>query len=218
MPAAVMTYDTLIAQMTFDLEKHDVDYTVEQFPYWIMLAEKEITSEMKPMGFEQFIVSNPAEVAGTFVIQKPVRWRSDISMAHLTGATYTQRTTLKKRNREYIQTIYPSVAVADRGTPRFYADYGPDHWMILPVSVAAFKVAVAYYEELEPLSDVVQTNWLTRFAPQVLLKNALKQAALALQNDERVQVWQGEYQAAKAAIMGEDFGKAMDQSYSTEAR
>lgn len=220
MPAAVNTFDTIIAQMQFDLERGmgaDTD-ALAQMPYWITLAEKTIASEVKPQGFERFIVSNPAETAGTYVLQKPVRWRSDISMAHLTGASYTERTTLKKRNREYIQTIYPSVATPARGTPRFYADYGPHHWMILPAPVSAFKLASAYYEEIEPLSDVVQTNWLTEFAPQLLLKRALLEAALALKNDERIQVWGGEYNQAKTAIMGEDFGKAMDQSYSTEAR
>jgi len=55
-------------------------------------------------------------------------------------------------------------------------------------------------------------NWLTEYAPDVLLYASLLEATPFLKNDERVQMWQGMYDRAAQALNGEDLGKIMDRA------
>ena len=55
-------------------------------------------------------------------------------------------------------------------------------------------------------------NWLTEYAPDVLLYASLLEALPFLKNDERVQMWQGMYDRAAQALNGEDLGKIMDRA------
>lgn len=217
--AAALTFSTLTAQLKLDLERGqagDAD-AIAQIPHWIMLAEKNIAAEAKPEGFERWIVSDAAIAANTTVVQKPVRWRKTISLAHLTQPGYTVKTYLKERVKEYLEVIYPNSATT-AALPRFWASFGPNHFLILPAPSAVFKLALGYYEELQPLDDANQTNWLTQFAPQVLLYRCLMEAMVALKNDERLPTWQAMYGAGVKALMGEDFSKSQDRTYSTESR
>ena len=62
------------------------------------------------------------------------------------------------------------------------------------------------------LGDDLQSNWLTEYAPDVLLYAALLEATPFLKNDERVPMWTGMYDRAAQALNGEDLSKIMDRS------
>jgi hypothetical protein len=62
------------------------------------------------------------------------------------------------------------------------------------------------------LDDVVQTNWLSEYAPQLLLYGTLLEATPFLKNDERIPVWQSMYDRAAAMLNGEDLAKILDRS------
>ena len=75
-----------------------------------------------------------------------------------------------------------------------------------------------YYELPPLLDDAVQTNWLTEYAPQLLLYGTLLEATPFLKNDERIPVWQNMYDRAAAMLNGEDLTKILDRaSVRTEA-
>jgi len=218
--AAVMTYTSLIDDMKRYLERGEPGDTavIEQLPRLVALAEKNIAAELKPDGFEQWIVSSAPLNAGTFTVQKPVRWRKTISMAYLLAPDYDRRYPILSRRKEYIETVYPSVASADRGYPVFYSDYGPFHWLVMPAFIVALKLATGYYEEIQPLDDANQTNWLTQYAPQVLLYRALLESQPFLKNDPRIETWKKMYSDAAAAMMREDFSKPADRAETVESR
>ena len=62
------------------------------------------------------------------------------------------------------------------------------------------------------LDESVQTNWITEYAPQLLLYGTLVEATPFLKNDERIPVWQSMYDRAAAMLNGEDLAKILDRS------
>ena len=49
-----------------------------------------------------------------------------------------------------------------------------------------------------------QTNWFTNYAPQALLYGSLLQAMPFLKNDERMPMWQQNYDLIMQTLMAED--------------
>ena len=114
------------------------------------------------------------------------------------------------RGYEYLRSYWPDST--QTGTPQFYGDYDYSHWLIVPSPDAEYPFEVLYYELPPLLSDEVQTNWITEYAPELLLYASLLEATPFLKNDERIQVWQTMYDRAAAMLNGEDLKKILDRS------
>ena len=200
-----MTYDSLLQDMRrylergFTAESDEIVY--EQLPRLITLAERRIARELKVQGFIR-AVTTPLQV-GVAVYLKPDRWRDTVSMT-LDG------TPIASRSYEYLRNYWPDEA--STGAPEFYADYDYQHWLITPTPATAQTLEVLYYEQPRFLGDDFQTNWLTEYAPDLLLYAALLEAAPFLKKDERIQTWQGMYDRSAQALNGEDLKRIMDRS------
>ena len=200
-----MTYTSLLQDVRRYLERGftaESDAIVyEQLPRLITLGERRIARELKIQGFIR-AVTTPLQV-GVAVYLKPDRWRDTVSMT-LNG------TPIFGRAYEYIRSYWPNEA--QTGTPQFYADYDYQHWVLAPTPNAASTLEVLYYEQPRFLGEEFQTNWLTEYAPDLLLYATLLEAAPFLKNDERVAVWQAMYDRAAQALSGEDLKRILDRS------
>ena len=207
------------AQMTFTSLQEDVRRYLErggatdpivydQIPRLITLAERRIARELKIQGFQTVV--NTTLQAGLAVYPKPDRWRDTISMNVGTGANYNTHSPIFTRSYEYVRSYWPNET--ETGTPIFYADYNYSNWIFAPTPDANYPLEVLYYELPPLLDDTNQTNWLTEFAPNILLYGVLVEATPFVKDDERVQLWQSYYDRALAAINGEDIQKIMDRS------
>jgi hypothetical protein len=68
------------------------------------------------------------------------------------------------------------------------------------------------------LDDSNQTNWLTEYAPQVLLYATLAEATRFLKADERIPVWEEAYKNALAGLNAEDVARISDRdAFRTQA-
>jgi hypothetical protein len=114
------------------------------------------------------------------------------------------------RSYEYCRSYWPNEA--ETGAPQFYADYDFQHWLITPTPVAASTLEILYYEQPALLGDDLQTNWLTEYAPDLLLYATLLEASPFLKNDERTGMWQAMYDRSAKALSGEDLGRITDRS------
>lgn len=201
--AAVMTYDSLVADVASYLERTDTA-TLQKIPTFVMLAEQIIASQVKFLG--NMTVQTSTMVAGNPVIDKPARWRKTVSMNITVNG---KRQPVLLRRYEYLREYWPDPIQTD--TPKFYTDYDYTHWLVAPTPDTAYDFEVLYYERVQPLDSSNQTNWFTQYAPQALLYGSLLQAMPFLKNDSRIQVWQAMYQQAMDILTAEDKLRVADR-------
>ncbi len=210
--AETMTYDSLKQDVRRYLERGTsmaADPVVfEQLPRLITMAERRIATELKIQGFINVVTTTL--VAGQSVYEKPDRWRDTVSITIGTGTGFNNRKPVKARSYEYLRVYWPDSA--STAEPLFYADYDFNHWLVAPTPDAAYPMEILYYELPQLLDETIQTNWITEYAPQLLLYATLLEATPFLKNDERIQTWQTMYDRAAAMINGEDLAKILDRS------
>jgi hypothetical protein len=201
--AAVMTYDSLVADVSSYLERTDTA-TVDKIPTFIMLAEQVIASQIKFLG--NLTVNTSNMVQGADVIAKPARWHKTVSMNVTVNGV---RSPVFLRKYEYLREYWPDATQED--VPAFYADYDYTHWLIAPTPADAYDFEVLYYERVQPLDSSNQTNWFTTYAPQAMLYGSLLQAMPFLKNDERMGMWKAEYDLIIATLKTEDLQRMGDR-------
>jgi hypothetical protein len=201
--ASVMTYDSLVENIQSYLERTDTA-TLDRIPQFIMLAEQIIASEIKFLG--NLVVVGSNMVLGEATIAKPARWRKTVSM-NVTVAGDRQPVLL--RTYEYLREYWPNPSSTD--VPLFYCDYDYEHWLIAPTPAAAYSYEVLYYERNQPLDSTNQSNWFTEYAPQALLYGSLLQAMPFLKNDERIPMWQSQYDKIIAVLQNENVVRIADR-------
>jgi hypothetical protein len=187
----------------FTLASDQIVY--EQIPRLINLAERRIARELKVEGLIN--VLSGTLTPGLAVYPKPDRWRTTVSFNFGIGDQYNQ---LFPRSYEYVRAYWPDRNQTD--VPLFYADYDYNNWILSPTPDQAYPFEVLVYQLLPLLDDSNQTNWLTEYAPQVLLYASLLEATPFLKNDERIPVWQQMYDRSAQALNGEDLSKILDRS------
>lgn len=200
-----MTYSSLLEDVRrylergFTAESDQIVY--EQLPRLITLGERRISRELKIQGFIR-AVTTPLQT-GVATYRKPDRWRDTVSMT-------VDGQPIFARSYEYCRSYWPDEA--ETGSPQFYADYDYNHWLITPTPAADSNLEVVYYEQPRFLGEDFQTNWLTEYAPDLLLYATLLEATPFLKKDERIGTWQQMYDRAAQALNGEDLKKIMDRS------
>jgi hypothetical protein len=210
--ATTLTFTTLQEDVRRYLERGSTfasdPVVYEQIPRLINLAERRIARELKIQGFINVVTGTLQ--TGVSVYAKPDRWRDTVSINIGTGSQNNTRKMLFTRAYEYLLSYWPDRTATSR--PLFYGDYDYTHWLYAPTPDADYPFEVLYYELPPLLDDVVQTNWLTEYAPQLLLYGTLLEATPFLKNDERIPVWQSMYDRAAAMLNGEDLAKILDRS------
>jgi hypothetical protein len=201
--AAVMTYDSLVDDIKLYLERVD-EQTVAQIPRFIMLAEQVIASQIKFLG--NMVVQESSMTADDPTIAKPARWHKTVSMNVIVGSN---RQPVFLRKYEYLRNFWPDATQTN--VPQFYADYDYTHWLVAPTPNESYNFEVVYYERIQPLDSTNQTNWFTQYAPQALLYGSLLQAMPYLKNDERIPVWQQQYEAIMTTLKSEDATRNADR-------
>ena len=201
--AAVMTYDSMVNDIQTYLERTD-DQTLDKIPQFIMLAEQIIAAEIKFLG--NLTVATSAMVASDNVIPKPARWRKTVSM-NVTVAGKRQPVLL--RTYEYIREYWPDPAATS--APLYFCDYDYQHWLVGPTPTLAYSYEVLYYERVQPLDSSNQSSWFTQYAPQALLYGTLLQAMPFVKNDERMPMWQSNYDKIIEVLKTENVIRAADR-------
>jgi hypothetical protein len=180
----------------------------EQIPRLINLAERRIARELKVEGLINVLTGTLSP--GLAVYPKPDRWRSTVSFNFGTGDQNSEYNQLFPRSYEYVRSYWPNRDQTD--VPLFYAEYDYSNWIVAPTPDQAYPFEVLVYQLLPLLDETNQTNWLTDYAPQVLLYASLLEATPFLKNDERIPVWQQMYDRSAQALNGEDLSKILDRS------
>lgn len=115
-----------------------------------------------------------------------------------------------QRAKEYLDVWWPDRTQLAR--PRFYGEYDRTHILISPTPDQNYPLEWIYYALPVELSSKVQQNWLTWEVPNLLLYATLVECAPFLREDERIPVWQGNYQSIRDALNTEDVSKMLDRA------
>ena len=170
-----------------------------------MLAEQIIASQIKFLG--NMTVNTSTMVAGQPIIDKPARWHKTVSF-NVTDASGNKQPVLL-RKYEYLRNYWPNPS--DTGLPKYYSDYDYTHWLFNQKTADDYTFEIIYYERVQPLDSQNQTNWFTQYAPQALLYGTLLQAMPFLKNDERIPMWQAQYQQIMQTLKTEDTQRIGDR-------
>lgn len=206
------TYNSLFDEIKSYLNRKDND-TLAQIPGFINKAELQICLECKNVGFVKYVVGN--FINGTSVYQKPGRWKRTLSFNYGQGTNINFRKQLVLRDYSYVRYYWPDSS--NTGLPLFYSDYGFSDWLIAPTPDDNYPFEVGYLEQVEPLGDINQQNWISIYIPQILLFCALLQATPFVKTDERLQVWEKMYKDGIAALNAEDNQRILDRASNREA-
>jgi len=129
-----------------------------------------------------------------------------------TGGTVTQplnnRTALLPRSLEFCNEYWPDRS--EVGTPKYYADYNYNNWLIVPTPTIAGPYEVVYFQQPEFLSDTNQQNWFTQYSRDLLLYACLLETAPYLKNDSRIGTWKDYYMQSASAIKKENAERIND--------
>lgn len=208
-----MTYTTLVNQVLDYLNRTDDD-TRNAIPYFIAQAEQRICRESKNIGLEAYVTG--VFVPDEPVLAKPGRWRRSISFNCGTyGGTpnpsdINPRNQLYLRSYEFLRNYWPDAN--NTGRPQFYSDYGYAHLLVAPTPNVNYPFEYSYLELPEPINEDNQTNWLTDYAPDVLLYATLLEAISFLKNDERIPVWQQYYERGITSLNNQDTIRVIDRA------
>lgn len=200
--AEAMTYDLLVADIQTYAERSDEPFTL-QVPRFIMMAENRIASELRGIGFRRIAAFNM--IAGETTYEKPARWRETVSLSIVVDG---QRQYLFKRTYPFCRTFWPDSSVT--GVPDYYTDLDYERMYIAGTPALPYSAELNYHERPEPLSAVNQTNWTTRYAPQLLLYASLLEAQPFLKLPERMQEFQMLYDRAAESVMKEEAHRVED--------
>ena len=191
--AEALTYTSLLSDVQTYVERDD-DPFVTQIPRFVMLAENRLASEVRGLGIQRYVSGS---LNGN-TLSKPARWRETISFNVTVG---TERTFIQPRTYDYCRAFCPDPATV--GTPRYYADYSYEHFLIVPTPSTDYVFELSYYERPEPLSSSNESNWFTQHAPQLLLYATLLEAQPFLKRPERAAEFQALYDRALQGIAQE---------------
>lgn len=202
--AEAMTYDSLVEDIQVYAQQTD-DTFVSYIPRFIMLAENRLATTIRGLGYLQIVTGNMTNQNATF--PKPNRWRETSSLSIITA---NGRVYLQPREYEFCRAYTP--VTATYGQPRYYSDYGYEHYLVAMTPDDDYEFELSYFERPEPLDASNQTSWTTQYAPQLLLYSSLLEAQPFLMNSDKLATWKALYEEAAAQIAGESTRRQVDHT------
>lgn len=215
--STAMTFSSLMQDLQNYLERGTVNdpLVYAQLPELINFGERRCSRELKVLGY--IVPAVFTLQTNLAVYAKPDRWRETVSMNVSNTATGTAvRQPMFPRVYEYIRQYWPddtqtwTSVYGTPAPPKFYADYNYQNWIFCPTPDAAYPIEVLYYEQPPLLSASNQQNWLTEYAPRLLLYACMIETLLFLKKDPgSVQTM---YDREAAMLNGEDTDKVLDRT------
>lgn len=184
----ILTYSSLVTKIIQDLERNDQIVT-DSMDSWIKFAHERIARDSNTLLFEVYVTQN--FTPGLPVIQKPARLQNTLTFNYGTGVGNNTRNNILLRSYEWCRSYYPDDT--QTGPPKYYSDYGYYNWLISPSPDQDYPFEIGYLETPQVIDINYQSNYLTEFMPEILLRAVLLEAMLTLKNDERTALVEDSY-------------------------
>lgn len=100
-----------------------------------------------------------------------------------------------------LRTQYPDAITAK---PQKFTIVGKRRAYARPVADTAYTTELIYYQAIPTLSADADTNWIIDEHWDLYESAAMFELSIALENDERLQFWKGNYDQRMDDLMGDD--------------
>lgn len=179
---AIATYSDLKTALANWLNRSDLTSLIPDF---ITMAEARMDSDSR-LRVRHSIVRADITVSSQFTTL-PTAFRRMINIEYDT----TPVRPLEYRTPQQMDAIRASDPT---GTPYYYCVHGTE-LEVAPVPDESVTLEAIYYAGITALSDSNTTNWLLTARPDIYLYASLIEASPYLHEDERVAIWQAQYDA-----------------------
>jgi hypothetical protein len=122
----------------------------------------------------------------------------ELDVAVVSSATRAPE--LQRKSKNWLYSNYPRSAGIITGVPKYIARDG-NNFVFGPLPDSNYTITGTYYAQPALLSDSNPTNYFIQNTPDLLLFAALVKAEPYLKNDERLPLWQSQYQEILNDVM-----------------
>lgn len=180
------TFDELEADLKAWLEDDDTEFDAD-IPKIIELGEFRL---IKDLNLSIFNVTQSANTAdGTETLTKPTG-SVPVVFQSLWYGTAPNITFLELRSVDFVRDYQSGV----EGPPRYYAESSTTEWLLGPIPDATYAVSCRGIVRPTGLASGTQSTWLSTHMSDILLKACLAESEAFLKSDDRVQLWEADYQ------------------------
>ena len=164
------TLTTLTASVQ-EWTENDESTFVAEIPFFIQNAEERIFKVVDLEYFRKNVTG--VMTSGNKFLQKPSDWLANFSLSFVNSSS--ENVFLLQKDVNYLQEFHPNPS--STGTPRFYASFDVNNFIIAPTPNSNFTVEVHYYYRPASLTtDDSGSTWISTNAPDALLYATLIEA------------------------------------------
>ena len=151
--------------------QNDESTFVAEIPFFIKNAEERIFKTVDLDYFRKNVTG--VATSGNKFLQKPSDWLANFSLSFVNSSS--ENVFLLQKDVNYLQEFHPNPS--STGTPRFYASFDVNNFIVAPTPNSNFTVEVHYYYRPASLTtDDSGSTWISTNAPDALLYATLIEA------------------------------------------
>ena len=201
------TYSTLV-QAIKDFAQYDETTFNANIPTFIQNAEERILFNVDLTVFRKNQIGNLS--SGNKYLAAPSDYLSAFSLSvTANGSTVF----LLEKDVEYLQEYNPTGA---SGTPKYYAVFDTNNFIIAPVPSSAFPVELHYYYRPASITTTTgsDTTWLGNYAQEALLYGSLIEAYIFMKGEaDLINLYEQRFNEALARLKNYGEGREDVDAY-----
>jgi hypothetical protein len=178
----------------------------------VQQVENKLFREIQIDAFRQYATTNMT--TGNRYISVPTGLRV-IRYVQITNGSGDQ-TYLEQKDTSFMAEYDPTPG-SSYGTPKYYANWDEDTWVVAPTPSADFSVTIAYYKQPDTItSSDSNTSYISNNASDLLLYGSLVETYGYLKGPaDLVQFYEQKYQAARESFGVEQTGRRRRDEYTS---
>lgn len=175
-------------------------------------VENRIYREAQIDSYRQYATSNM--VVGQRYVSVPTGLRN-IRYVQITDSSGNQ-SFLEQKDTSYMAEYDPTPG-SSYGTPKYYANWDEDTWVVAPTPSDTYAITMAYYAQPATItSSDSATNYVSNNASDLLLYGSLSETYKMLKGPaDMVQVYEQAYQSALQSFGVEQTGRRRRDEYTS---
>ncbi len=203
-----MNYSELVSNVRDYAEVGSEVLTDSLINTFLVNVENKIQRELdldafRKFQFSSFTIGSPfITVPDDFAFERGVQIKDQIT---------NDRTWLDQRDTTFIDEY--NVDRSDTGTPKYYANWDDNTFIVAPTPDAAYEIELWYNKTPDRLSSTNTTTWLSTNAPEVLIYGTVVEAFSYLKNPPYVQLYDQKYAQAVQFLAQTQMGRKRRDEY-----